>query len=378
MRIIVALDKFKGTLSAAEACRVVASALSEGLPGVDVVELPMSDGGEGYASVMGRYAGLKKWSMDACNALGQPIGQVDYYVGGGVAVADCASVLSLSLIAADRRRVVAASTEPLGRFLRDIAGVHGPGLRLKLGVGGTSTTDGGAGVVRGLGGVFGDISPEEMLLPADLLRVSGRPDVGNLKGMFESVELMCDVDVPLLAPEGEPSAMTFASQKGLADGDYDLLCRALGRWRSLVDKDGDARPGDGAGGGIPFGLTRLLPSVSTSSGAESVIEASGLFKSGRPDLVIVGEGSLDNQSMLGKIAGRIASEARRRGIAVGAVAGRVDRSFATAEPLAFVIDSSQFTPDGVTITPEIAADNLRRAVAAKLSAVKLVLGVKPC
>lgn len=373
MRIIVALDKFKGTLSADEACGVVASALSEGLPGADVIALPMSDGGEGYAAVMGRYAGLQRYSTGACNALGQPIGEVDYYVGRGEVVADCASVLSLSLIAPERRRVTAASTQPLGQFLRDIARTHGRGLRLRLGVGGTSTTDGGAGIVRGLGGVFAGIDGNRPLRPTDLLGITSAPDVTGLDGLFESVELMCDVDVPLLAPEGEPSAMTFAAQKGLEAGDYDLLRRALGRWRSVIDPDGTDRPGDGAGGGIPFGLTRLLPSISTASGAESVIEASRIFGRGKPDLVIVGEGSLDNQSMLGKIAGRIASEARRRGIPVGAVAGRVDGAFDLTESLDFVVDSSQFTPAGARITPEIAAGNLRRAVAAKLSAIKSVL-----
>ena len=222
-------------------------------------------------------------------------------------VADVASVLSLDHIAKEERDVFRASSASVGDLLACIMGRH-PGVPVWLGVGGTATCDAGIPAVTRL---------------LELSRERGFP--------VSRITLLCDVDVPLLAPEGMPSAMSFVAQKGCPPGRRGEIATRLEESLRRLEPSGVQHPGDGAGGGIPFAFRRML-GAETVDGAGFVLERSGLFADPLPDLVITGEGSLDVQSVMGKLPGRIACECRRLGISVTALCGRVDGGFMNDTP----------------------------------------------
>ena len=155
--IIIAPDKFKGTMTAPDVAATIADVLDDSIP---CRLCPMADGGEGTAATLAAINGMKAMTIGGFNSLMQPVGDVAYYVspdgGGGSTVAlDCATVLSLTLL--DRPDVMHASSMALGLMMAGIARRH-PGARMLLGVGGTSTCDGGAGMLQGLGARFAGIN----------------------------------------------------------------------------------------------------------------------------------------------------------------------------------------------------------------------------
>ncbi len=360
--VVVACDKFKGTLTATEACEAVGGELSRIFPDEKTVPFPVADGGEGTAEVLGRLFGLKQGRLEGFDALMSPV-DVTYYYGDDVVVADCASVLSLSLLG-DRRDVMKATSWPVGDMLAKIVGRHGD-TPVCLGVGGTSTCDGGAGLLQALGCRLQGIGDSEIVTPSSLRFIRGIEIVDAVR--LPEITLLCDVSVPLLAVHGD-SALTFVPQKGGDAGIVSELNDALSHWREVVGYDGVDRYGDGAGGGIPFALTRLFGATAVD-GAGFIIRRSGIFEKLRPRLLVVGEGCLDNQSLLGKVTGRLADAARSNGIAVMAVAGKVAVDFAGREMFDVVIDASEMSRGRVPADAHEAVVNIRRAIEGHVSEI---------
>ena len=314
--ILIATDKFKGTLTAAQATYIIRDAITSLCHDEEIVAIPVADGGEGTAEVIASTLGLTRHDIAGCNAVGKPV-KAEYFSDGcGKVALDAATVLGLTLVDEADRDVMHATSAPLGNLIREIISREHP-REIYLGIGGTATSDGGAGMLQALGATFSGIDGE--VTPATLPSVTSV----DMSTMIELpvMHLLCDVDVPLAADEGLPSAMTFAPQKGLRPDDAPALRAALSHWSELT---GCNAPFSGAGGGlIPGLMSRYAPEY----GADTVLALAGvdnLF----PDVVITGEGCVDEQSIMGKIAGRIAAYARRKGARSIAIGGMVKPSAA--------------------------------------------------
>jgi glycerate kinase len=323
--VVVAPDKFKGSLSAADAAGALARGLRRGMPGVRVVEHPIADGGEGTVEMVLRH-GFRAVPLEVHGPTGAPV-TATYALRGETAVVEMAAAAGLDRLpggAPDDSTARTASTFGVGELIRDA--LDRGARRIVLAVGGSATTDGGAGMVAALGGrlstASGPVRPEG---GAGLLAVE-RLDLDGLDGRLAAatVVVACDVDNPLTGPSG--AAAVYAPQKGATSPTVELLDRALGRWADVVaaatGRDLRERPGVGAAGGLAFGAAALL-GAEIRSGIEYLLELSGFAAAVTgADLVVVGEGSLDEQSLRGKGPVGVADVAARAGARVVAVAGR--------------------------------------------------------
>lgn len=315
--ILISSDKFKGTLSAREATSIMESAFREAGVAEQIMTLPAADGGEGTAGMLAAMLGLNRMTADAHSAAADEI-TAEYFVSDDrkVVAVDAASVLGLTLLTR-RPDTMTASSAPLGRLLNHIINKYSPD-RIYIGVGGTSTSDGGAGMVSALGARFFDISGHEIhsdITPEILHHVS-RVDFSPMIRLPEIV-FLCDVNVPLLAPAGEPSSLTFAPQKGLRPEREPELRRALERWVELAGIN--VGPFTGAGGGLASALATYYP---PRFGARYLFELAGLGSLSL-DLIVTGEGCVDSQSLLGKVTGTLAGYGSENEIPVVAIGGMV-------------------------------------------------------
>ncbi|MDE5786242.1 MAG: glycerate kinase, partial [Duncaniella sp.] len=302
-----------------QATYIIRDAIASRLPADDIVAIPVADGGEGTAEVIAFYLGLTRRSLDGCNAVGVPVAAEYFSDGQGVVALDAAAVLGLTLVAEADRDVMRATSAPLGRLLREIISREQP-REIYLGIGGTATSDGGAGMLQALGATFGGVEGD--VTPATLPSVTS-VDMSTMPPL-PAMHLLCDVDVPLIAGGDAPSAMTFAPQKGLLPGDAAALRAALSHWSELT---GCNAPFSGAGGGL---ISGLMSKFQPEYGADAVLALAGVDALS-PDIVITGEGCVDAQSVMGKITGRIAAYARGKGARVIAIGGMVKSSAALSD-----------------------------------------------
>jgi glycerate 2-kinase len=313
-RVVVAPDKFKGSLRADE----VAEALTEVLasrPGVEVVQHPVADGGEGTVDVA-LASGFRPVTVTVTGPLGHPV-EATFALRDDMAVLEMAAAAGLALLpgAPDPGTAWDATTYGVGELV--LAAVDHGARRVVVGVGGSATTDGGAGAVEALGI---DVAALGRHPPHPSARRTGLDD------RLVEVDLVvaCDVDNPLLGPSG--AASVYGSQKGADEQCAAALESRLAGWADAVagatGTDERDLPGAGAAGGLAFGLValagaRLVP------GAALLLELTGFDDVvASADLVVVGEGSLDGQSLRGKGPIGVARAATARGAAVVAVCGR--------------------------------------------------------
>jgi glycerate kinase len=322
--VVVAPDKFKGSLSADDVAGALARGLRRALPDVRVVEHPIADGGEGTVEMVLRH-GFRPIACDVHGPTGEPV-RARYALRGDVAVLEMAAAAGLALLpgAPDDRTARTASTFGVGELIRDA--LDRGARRIVLGIGGSATTDGGAGMAAALGadlsGDSGPVMPDggASLLSAGALELDGM----DARLAETTVVVACDVDNPLTGPHG--AAAVYGPQKGAGEATVQLLDRALAHWADLVAgataQDLRALPGAGAAGGLGFGAAALL-GAEIRSGIEYLLDLTGFAATvAGADLVIVGEGSLDEQSLRGKGPIGVAGVAARAGAQVVAVAGR--------------------------------------------------------
>jgi glycerate kinase len=325
--VVVAPDKFKGSLSAVE----VAAALRRGLlscrPDLDVRELPVADGGEGTVEAA-IAAGFTPVAVTATGPTGRVV-SARYARRGSTAVVEMAGVSGLGLLPEDQsppasREARTATSRGTGEVIR--AAVDAGCDRVVLGIGGSACTDGGAGMVQALGvrllGADGAELPPGGAALSELAGIA----VSELLPALATVRLVvaCDVDNPLTGADG--AAAVYGPQKGAAPDDVEALDAALSRWADVVaEATGDDRrdqPGAGAAGGVGFAALALLGGE-LRPGIELMLELVDFEAQLRgADLVLTGEGSLDRQSLHGKAPVGVARAAQARGIAVVVVCGR--------------------------------------------------------
>jgi glycerate kinase len=332
MRIVVAPDKFKGSLPAAEVAAAVAAGLRAVAGDAEILAMPVADGGDGTVDAAVA-AGFERVPVTAAGPDGEPV-RASYARRGDVAVVELACVCGLALLPAGRRAPLTASSFGAGEVLR--AALDAGARQVVLGVGGSASTDGGAGMLAALGArVLGadgepvgrEVAGRRVAGGADLELVAAL-DLAGLHPAFRSGEasltLAADVDNPLTGLDG--AAAVYGPQKGASPAEVARLDAGLERWAAVVaatvGKEWSAAPGGGAAGGVGFAAMAVL-GARMQPGIELVLELTGLeARLAGADLVITGEGSLDGQSLAGKAPVGVARAAARHGVPVVAVAGR--------------------------------------------------------
>jgi glycerate kinase len=324
MRVVVAPDKFEGSLSAGQAAEAIEAGLRRARADVEVVRLPLGDGGAGTLDALVE-VGFERVPVPATGPTGEPV-EAAIAVDGPRAFVEMAEASGLKRLPGGRRAPLEASTYGTGELLR--AALDRGARELVLGIGGSATTDGGAGMATAVGARL--LDPNGAELPpggAALLRLA-RVDVAGLDPRLREVRVTVasDVDNPLVGPEG--AAHVFGPQKGAGPDDVLLLDSALRRYaRVLADDLGldlADTPGAGAAGGLGAGAIAFL-GAELRPGIELVLELIGFDRAvDGADLVIAGEGKLDAQSLRGKAPVGVARAAGAHGVPVVALAGAVE------------------------------------------------------
>ena len=320
MKVVVAPDKFKGCLPAAEVAAAVARGVRGARPQVEPVLVPVADGGDGTVAAAVA-SGWTEMVVDAVGPTGEPA-RAAYALSGQRAVVELAEVVGLDRLPGGRLHPLGASTFGLGIVLK--AAIAAGATEVVLGLGGSASTDGGAGMVQALGVRLTDAAGADLGRGGGALVDLAGVDVPDalLEGI--TVVVATDVDSPLLGTRG--AAAVFAPQKGATRAQVELLERGLARWAQhvtgMAGRDWSTVPGAGAAGGTGFAALALL-GATVRPGIEVVLDLVAFDEQvAGADLVITGEGSLDAQSLAGKAPVGVARAAAAYGIPVVAVAGR--------------------------------------------------------
>lgn len=338
-RVVVCLDKFRGSATAAQASRACADGIRSGLQAAgalaDVVEIPVADGGEGTVDVLVA-AGYERRTSTVEGPLGDSV-EADTAVSSRRVVVEMAQASGLWRVGrrgsdGAARPALLASTYGTGQLVGQ-ALQAGPS-EIVVTAGGSASTDGGAGLLQALGARLTTSTGHELPRGGAALASLVELDLAHLDPRLAAVRIVLasDVDNPLVGPTG--AAAVFAPQKGADRNDVAILERALTHWADLLAEctgvDHRDAPGAGAAGGLGVAVLAALAGT-RCSGIEFVMEECGVSAAVvGADLVVVGEGRLDAQSLGGKAPSGVAALARRAGVPVVAVAGRVELSSADA------------------------------------------------
>lgn len=328
MRVVIAPDKFKGSLSAPDVAKHLATGLLAGFgQGIQATRIPVADGGEGTIdAAIG--SGFTRRTTTVTGPLGEPV-KADFAVKGTEAVIEMAAASGLALLPDGPRSETAKKATSIGTGELIRAALDLGCRKIILGVGGSANTDAGAGVLQGLGAVFLDEDGNELPGGGAALAEIDSIDFSNFDVRIEATEfvLASDVDNPLLGASGAPAI--FGPQKGATPDDVaeldaaiqhfvDVLAATTGQHAKYAAK----AEGAGAAGGVGYIAIAALK-AERRPGIDVVLEFTDLEQRLKgADLVITGEGSLDEQSLLGKTPIGVSRAAQRNGVPVIAVCGR--------------------------------------------------------
>ena len=308
MRVVIAPDKFAGSLPASEVAAEFHHGWSDIRPGDDVVEVPLSDGGPGFIDCLATGVPGQIETTDVSGPMREPT-PARTFVSGSDWYIESAQACGLHLVDRRHRDPMRATTFGVGELIR--RAVAAGAQRMIVGLGGSATNDAGAGLLAALGAVARNEegAPQDISLgPAGLIEVAD-VDVAPARAAVAGIEIVIasDVDNPLLGPDG--ASRMFGPQKGATPADIDRLESILGGFASCcAAPDLITRPGAGAAGGLGFGL--MLLGGERQSGIDLIMRVTGLARlCDSADLVITGEGRFDEQSLHGKVVSGVVSAA---------------------------------------------------------------------
>lgn len=317
MRVVIAPDSFKGSLTSVQVAEALARGWREARPDDEILLAPLADGGEGTLVAIEAAGGWEWQTVEATDPIGRPApARWLRSMDGTKAVIELAEASGLSRLTAAERDPVGASTLGTGEVMR---AVLDDGIRsITLGIGGSATSDGGSGILRALGAVIEWPAPTV--------------DLAGLDERLADVDLRiaCDVTNPLLGPRG--AAATYGPQKGASPAQVAELDARLARFADALTaatgRDERETPGAGAAGGTSFGLLSIgdrFRSIHLVPGVDVVMEETGLRdKVAGAGLVLTGEGRIDAQTAFGKTALGVARVAGEAGVPCIAVGGGVE------------------------------------------------------
>jgi glycerate kinase len=374
-RVVIAPQSFKGSADAVAVASAIARGVRRIWPRAECVELPLADGGEGTALALVRATGGEMRHTRVHDPLGREIDAQWGVLGDHVtAVLEMAAASGLPLLRDDERDPRVTSTRGTGELI--LTAAASGAQRIVIGIGGSATNDGGAGMARAFGYRFFDAEsrelPEGGAALARLARIEGQTDPRLIR---PAIDVACDVRNPLLGPEG--ATAVYGPQKGATPEIQRELEVALTRYADVVEafvgRDVRSVPGAGAAGGLGAGLIAFLD-ARLVSGALLVLDAVGFDKRlVGADLVVTGEGRIDGQSIYGKLTHAVTIAAKRRGVPVVAVAGIIGPGHeamreAGIEAIETLAGASETERDAAMRDPlpriEDAAERLARARAA--------------
>ncbi|MCF0060862.1 glycerate kinase [Dyadobacter chenwenxiniae] len=333
MNILVAPDKFRGSLEAIDVCQAVKEGILLAYPNANVTTIPLADGGEGTAQILTQQAQGETIKVAASDPLGRPITS-SYGLSGDwqTAFIEMAAASGLALLSKEERNPLLTSTYGTGQLIKDALdrGV----TQIILGIGGSATTDGGIGMAEALGFRFYDkndvlLSPKGESMH-DITRIDSSEKDSRLNAV--SITVACDVTNPLYGPNG--ASHIYGPQKGADPEMVEILDNGLKNLSKIAsktfEKDISENPGAGAAGGLGAGCLWFLNAV-LKDGVSIVIEQTHIAERiQKADLVITGEGKVDEQTLSGKV-----------------VKGLADFCNMNKVPLAVVCGTLQITPEQV-------------------------------
>jgi len=321
LKILIAPDKFKGTLTAPQAAEAIARGWRSARPQDKLELLPMSDGGDGFGDIISRLIGAVPQSVKTVDAAHRPLETTwGWHAATQTAIIESAQVIGLAMLPRGKYHPFELDTFGLGTVLRAAAAQGAK--RCLIGIGGSATNDGGFGLARALGWQFFNTHDEDITRWTELHRLATVRPSDDLK-VFEELIVAVDVQNPLLGPSG--CSRIYGPQKGLTD--FDLAERSLSQLAAVLEKQlhlsHAVTPGAGAAGGLGFGLlsfagARMEPGIEIF---ERYAQLNDRVKAAQ--LVITGEGALDAQTLMGKGVGEIANVCQKLRVPCVGLAGVV-------------------------------------------------------
>ncbi|AXA66913.1 MULTISPECIES: glycerate kinase [Pseudomonas] len=330
MKIVVAPDSFKESLSAAGVARALARGLRQALPAAEIIECPLGDGGEGTLDAVLAATGGEVREARVTGPLGEPVtARWGWLAEQRTAFVEMASASGLELVPRSRRDVLVATSRGTGELLH--AALDAGAERLVLAIGGSATNDGGAGLLQALGVRLLDKQGQALGPGGAALAMLASLDVTALHPRLAEVEVViaADVDNPLCGPQG--ASQIFGPQKGASPEQVRQLDAALAHFATVtaatLGRDVREQPGAGAAGGVGFAALAFLQAT-FRPGIEVVAELVGLDDALiDADLAVTGEGRLDGQTLRGKTPAGVLRLAQRHGVPVVAVAGSLGEGY---------------------------------------------------
>ena len=324
MKILVAPDSFKGSLTAMEAAESIGRGIQKADPEIEVDLLPMADGGEGTVQSLVDATKGEIIKKEVTGPLGEPVKAFYGLLGDGkTAVIEMAAASGLPLLPEEKRNPLKTTTYGTGELIASAleAGVE----KIIIGIGGSATNDAGVGMAQALGAEILDAQGEEIAFGGGSLDQITEINLDSLDSRLEDVEILvaCDVDNPLFGKEG--AAYVYAPQKGADKEMVEKLDQNLRHFNQLVikelGKNTNQIPGAGAAGGLGAGLVAFLD-AELKAGVDIILDLINFEKRLKGvDLVITGEGMLDGQSIYGKTPVGVSRSAAKKNIPVIALAG---------------------------------------------------------
>ena len=376
MKIVIAPDSFKESLSATAVAQAIARGVRDAIPSIKTVCLPMADGGEGTVeAVLGATNGERR-SLTVQNANGNPIDASWAWLGDGVAVIEMAAAAGLEHIPRGQRDPMKASSFGVGELILDA--LNAGAKHLVLGLGGSACNDAGAGMMQALGLRLLDRNGNILDRGGAALAHCHRIDTTNLDARLASVKvtIASDVNNPLCGPSGASSI--FGPQKGASPEQVKSLDHALSCFadacQQALGKDMRDEPGSGAAGGVGFAAHAFL-NTQFRPGVEVIADINRLADAVQgAALVITGEGRMDAQTLRGKTPMGVANIARAAGVPVIAIAGSLGPGYQALYPVgivaAFSVASGPMTleeacQDAASLLEHRASDIMRVWLAAR-------------
>jgi glycerate kinase len=326
MRVVIAPDKFKGSLTALQAAAAMARGVSRAAPGAAIDQVPMADGGEGTTQALVAATGGSIREAQVTGPLGEPVVACFGLLGDGqTAVIEMAAASGLVLVPAEKRNPLVTTTRGTGELL--LAAIAAGARRVVVGIGGSATNDGGAGFGQALGFRLLDDTGRDLEGGGRSLGRLARIDPSQRRRELDGVEIAvaCDVSNTLCGPEG--ASAVYGPQKGATQEMVEALDRNLAHFAAVVERDlGVAiknQPGSGAAGGLGGGLIAFA-SGKLEPGIKLIINAVNLaVRLENADLCLTAEGAIDAQSAFGKTAVGVAQLARSLQCPTVALAGSI-------------------------------------------------------
>lgn len=319
MKVLVALDSFKGSLSSVEAGEAVKCGVLRVCPDAECTVRPLADGGEGTVDALNVALGGSLRRVTVTGPAGTPVEAV-YSLAGDMAVMEMASAAGITLVPDEERNPLTATTFGVGEMIADA--VRAGARRFVIGIGGSATNDGGAGMLQALGFSLCDADGNEIARGGAALKNVCTIDATHAMPELAHCEfkIACDVTNPLCGENG--ASAVFGPQKGATPAMVAELDAALANFADAAGKCDDARyPGAGAAGGLGFAFKAFLGGE-LKRGIEIVLDVTRFAEyAAAADVVVTGEGRLDAQTAMGKAPVGVAAVAKRFGKKVVAFAG---------------------------------------------------------